>query len=75
MSFFKQAQVCAVAIKVGERYFCGFGEKKQVLTAWSLAGAQLFMSSHQDDAKAVMKKLDEKKKKYEVVIIEVAACQ
>lgn len=33
----------AEVIQIGNRYFCGFGKKRQVMTAWSLAGAELFL--------------------------------
>lgn len=33
----------AFAIKIGERYFVRHGKKGRVLTAWSLAGAHLFL--------------------------------
>lgn len=33
-----------LAIKVGDRYFVRHGKGGRVLTAWSLAGAQLFLS-------------------------------
>lgn len=33
----------ALVIKVGERYFVRYGKRGQVLTAWSLAGARLFL--------------------------------
>ncbi|ELC0724470.1 hypothetical protein RII71_002399 [Vibrio parahaemolyticus] len=59
----KQAHV----IKISGRYFSKFGKKGQVQTAWSLAGAEVFLSS----LLPVLKKLDEKGKKYTVERIEV----
>lgn len=59
----KQAHV----IKISGRYFSKFGKKGQVQTAWSLAGAEVFLSS----LAPVLKKLDEKGKKYTVELIEV----
>jgi hypothetical protein len=39
----------AVVLKIGDRYFCGFGRKRgaaeAVLTAWSLAGAKLYQTA------------------------------
>lgn len=32
----------AIALRIGSRWFHRFGRKKQVLTAWTLAGATLF---------------------------------
>lgn len=33
----------ATAIKVGQRYYVRHGKRGRVITAWSLAGAQLFL--------------------------------
>lgn len=33
----------ALAFKIGERYFVRHGKRGRVITAWSLAGAQLFL--------------------------------
>ena len=40
--------VMAISINTasGRRYFCGFGKKNRVKTAWSLAGAELFIKGH-----------------------------
>lgn len=59
----KQGQV----IMIDGRYFSNFGKKGQVLTAWSLAGAEVFLG----DMAPVLKKLDEKGKKYTVRLVEV----
>ncbi|MEZ8409554.1 hypothetical protein AB6C88_17240 [Vibrio splendidus] len=72
MSFYEQAQSRAVVIKLGDRFFSGFGKQQRVLTAWSLAGARLFLSVHDDRVKDTLEKLDEKKKKYEVIFVEVS---
>jgi hypothetical protein len=36
----------ALVIKIKGRYFCGFGKAGQLQTAWSLAGAKLFLAGH-----------------------------
>jgi len=59
----------AQAIMIGDRYFCKFGKGGRVMTAWSLAGADLFL--HQDRIEAVTTKLDSKKKNYNVVSVGV----
>ncbi len=61
----------AIALKIGDRFFHRIGSKGQVLTAWHVAGAELFM----DKASAIptMAKLSEKKKKFEIIKVEVAA--
>lgn len=33
----------AEVIMIGERFFCGFGKAGRVNTAWSLAGAKLYL--------------------------------
>lgn len=73
MSFYKQAQKQAVAIKIGDRFFCGFGKKQRVQTAWSLAGANLYLSVYDDKVKDILTTLEQKKKKPEVIFVEVAA--
>lgn len=59
----------ALALKVGDRFFCRIGDKGQVLTAWHLAGAKLFMS--RNDAIPTMATLAKKKKTFEIVDVEV----
>ena len=54
MSFYKQAQKQAVAIKIGDRFFCGFGKKQRVHTGWSLAGASLYLSIYDDKVKEIL---------------------
>ncbi len=73
MSFYKQAQKQAVAIKIGDRFFYGFGKKQRVQTAWSLAGASLYLSVYDDKVKDILATLEQKKKKPEVIFVEVAA--
>lgn len=58
----------AYVIKIGDRYFTEFGKKGQVLTAWSLAGAETFLGN---DVDVVINKLNAKGKKYSVEVIEV----
>ncbi|HAS6408290.1 TPA: hypothetical protein I7256_11280 [Vibrio vulnificus] len=58
----------AYVIKIGDRYFTEFGKKGQVLTAWSLAGAETFLGA---DVGVVINKLNAKGKKYSVEVIEV----
>ncbi len=57
----------AYVIKMGNRYFCGFGRKGQVMTAWCLTGATLFMSL--SPKHSILQKLQEKKKRFKVVKI------
>ncbi|MUK40979.1 hypothetical protein GNP61_05335 [Aliivibrio fischeri] len=59
----------AKAIMINDRYFYDFGKKGQVLTAWSFGGAKLF--TYADTLDVVLKKLDEKRKKYQVVDVVV----
>ncbi|MGF1726376.1 hypothetical protein [Photobacterium nomapromontoriensis] len=61
----------AKVIKIGHRYFCRFGKSGQVLTAWSLAGSQIFCDSRV--AESVMDALKAKGKKPQLltVILEV----
>ncbi|NVJ61837.1 MAG: hypothetical protein HWE27_15700 [Gammaproteobacteria bacterium] len=56
-------------IMLNGRYFSRFGKKGQVQTAWCLAGAKSFNESC--DLNPVLKKLDEKGKKYTVERIEL----
>lgn len=57
----------AYVIKIGNRYFCGFGRKGRVMTAWCLAGATLFMSLLPNNS--ILQKLKEKNKRFKVVKI------
>ena len=54
-------------IKVDHRFFCGFGKSGQVMLAWSLAGAQLFID--QRVAESVMDNLKAKGKKPQLLIV------
>ena len=59
----------ASAIMIGSRYFYCFGKSGRVMTAWSLAGAKLFL--FQGDRDEVVEKLIAKKKKHNIVNVEV----
>jgi hypothetical protein len=68
-----------VAIKIktpsGERYFCRIGKGWRVQTAWSLAGASLFLVGT-GELKKVAHTLKAKSKQFEVVeISEGAECR
>ncbi|WP_351015055.1 hypothetical protein [Shewanella sp. AC91-MNA-CIBAN-0169] len=54
-----------VAIKIGERYFCGFGKDGSIKTAWSIAGAKLFLSRQIPEV--IVNQLKKKNKKFEIV--------
>ncbi len=56
----------ALAIKIGERFFRGFGKRGQTLTAWSLAGAKLFLSPVGEFWK-MKAQLSKKKTAFEIV--------
>lgn len=59
----------AWTIEIKGRYFVKFGKKDQVQTAWSMVGGKLFMC--QGELKTVLDKLDTKKKRYTVKLVEV----
>lgn len=61
----KQAKV----IMINGRFFSNFGKKGQVQTAWSIGGAETFTTSCK--LNPVLKKLDEKGKKYTIEQIEL----
>ncbi|WP_215407655.1 hypothetical protein [Vibrio gigantis] len=56
-------------IMIDDRFFYDFGKKGQVLTAWGMGGARTFTESC--SLNPILKKLDEKKKKYKVEQIEL----
>lgn len=64
-------QTVAIKIKTpsGARYFYGFGKGKSVQSAWSLAGAKLFLIGSNSEAKLneITKYLKAKKKSFEIV--------
>jgi hypothetical protein len=66
-NFLETPEKQALVIKIDDRYFSKFGKKGQVQTAWSLAGAEVFMNS----LTPVLNKLDEKGKKYTVERVEI----
>lgn len=67
-NFLETPEKQALVIKIDGRYFSKFSKKGQVQTAWSLAGAEVFLNS----LKSVLNKLDEKGKKYTVERVEIA---
>ncbi|WP_447077599.1 hypothetical protein [Shewanella algae] len=60
-----------VAIKIkttsGNRYFCGLGKGKRIQTAWSIAGARLFLNNCSEDLEPITKLLEKKGKRFELV--------
>ncbi|WP_413485418.1 hypothetical protein [Shewanella baltica] len=64
-------QTVAIKIKTpsGDRYFYGFGKGKSVQSAWSLAGAKLFLIGSNSEAKLneITEYLTAKKKRFEIV--------
>lgn len=50
----------AVVIEVGDRFFRGLGKKGQIQTAWSLAGAKLFLKREKDEIARAEAKLRSK---------------
>ncbi|WP_259578067.1 hypothetical protein [Shewanella baltica] len=64
-------QTVAIKIKTpsGDRYFYGFGKGKSVQSAWSLAGAKLFLIGSNSEAKLneITEYLKAKKKRFEIV--------
>lgn len=59
----------ACVIRIGDRYFCRFGKQKRVGTAWSLAGATLFLCDDRIDS--VMDALIAKGKKPVIEMVEL----
>lgn len=54
-------------IKVDHRFFCGFGKSGQIMLAWSLAGAQLFVNERV--AESVMEAIKAKGKKPQLLVV------
>lgn len=50
----------AIAIVIGNRFFCRFGVRGRVQTAWSLAGARLFLEAREDLLSDVERRLRKK---------------
>ncbi|WP_179024679.1 hypothetical protein [Shewanella sp. Scap07] len=67
--------IYSAAIKIrtqsGDRYFCGLGKRDSIQTAWSLAGAKLFLVGGSVDEKldAIKALLAAKKKQFEIIKI------
>ena len=61
----------AIAIKIDERFFYGFGKSGRVITAWSLAGAKLFGYWHDEDICHIEKRLEAKGKKHHRILVAV----
>ncbi|WP_281222791.1 hypothetical protein [Photobacterium sanguinicancri] len=57
----------AKVIKIGHRFFCRFGKHGQVLTAWSLAGAEIYADSRV--AESVIEALKAKGKKPQLLTV------
>ena len=55
-------------IKIGERYFCHFGKKNRVMTAWCLTGATTYQAQ---DVNSVFEKLVDLGKKAVILRIGV----
>jgi len=53
-------------IKLGNRFFCGFGKDQRVKTAWSVAGAKCFLMCQNDKINEVIEVLVQKKKQFEI---------
>ncbi|MCL8385511.1 hypothetical protein [Xanthobacter aminoxidans] len=62
----------ARAIMIGDRFFCRFGKVGQVQTAWSLAGAQLYLPDTHHHINADTSRLDRLAKKYRIVMVQLA---
>ena len=50
----------AVIICLGERYFAGFGKKRRLQTAWSMAGATLFGMWQREQIEKILRLLASK---------------
>lgn len=65
-----QTTAIAIIIKTssGERYFSRFA-KSSVQTAWTLAGAKLFMVNAPEHLRPVLQKLTDKKKSFTLHLV------
>ncbi len=81
---FTQAHAILIETTSGRRYFSGFGKAKRIQTAWSLAGAKLFMVDmplmsclldHSLEIKQVTEHLASKKKKFQIVSVSAEVTQ
>lgn len=59
----------AYAIRINGRFFYEISRTNRVMTAWSLAGARLFL--HHGDIDTVCAKLEKRGKQFEVVTVEL----
>ncbi|MGY3569736.1 hypothetical protein [Vibrio paucivorans] len=66
------AFVIVVETSCGPRYFSRVGLKGQVITAWSIAGAELFLLRDDKRYQDAIKKLDIAKKNYTIFQVECA---
>ncbi len=66
-------QTTAIAIIIntpsGQRYFSHFGNKSSIQTAWTLAGAKLFMVDAPEHLKPVLQKLTAKNKTFTLHLV------
>ena len=65
----------AFVIKINDRYFSGFSKSGSALTAWSLAGAKMYMPFTDENNEWLnndLKKLSDKKKEYVVKKITIS---
>ncbi|WP_423841126.1 hypothetical protein ONE56_16705 [Vibrio mytili] len=79
---FIQAHAIVIETSSGLRYFSGFGKSKRIQTAWSLAGAKLFMVDmplmshlvgHSLEVNEIAELLESKKKKFQIVTVKSEA--
>lgn len=77
-----QANAIRIKTSSGLRYFSGFGKAKRIQTAWSLAGAKLFlvdmpvmshMLGHTLEVNEIAEILKAKRKDFEIVRVSVEA--
>jgi len=53
------------------RFFSSFGKNKRLSTAWSLAGAKLFMKHGDQTIEKIKKTLEQKKVRYSIAHVEL----
>ncbi|CAK3270630.1 MULTISPECIES: hypothetical protein [Vibrio] len=64
------ALVITVQTKSGTRFFCGFGKRQHVKTAWHIAGSKFFTSEAlSDDVREVCDILTSKGKTFSVHVV------
>jgi len=59
----------AIVLEIGERFYCGVNKNKQIMTAWSLAGAKLFCSWNMKEINAVEQLLKKRGKSSKRIIV------